>query len=449
MSSEQPSVLVVEDDHDMRDFIGEVLDEQGYAVTVAANGKEALERLEHRDFPIIVTDLKMPVMDGRTLLAGISARQAMRPFVIVITAFGDIDEAMELISQGAYDYIIKPFRMEQLLIAVRRAAAELAMRRKIARLERMTAAGAESHDLIGRSAPMRRLFHLVGRIAGASGSVLIEGETGTGKEVVARAIHRASARKDGPFVAVNCAAIPEGLLESELFGHVRGAFTDAVSSRSGLFVEADGGTILLDEIGEMDPVVQAKILRVLQEKQVRPVGAGRPVAVDARVIAATNRTLREEVDRGRFREDLYYRLNIFRLTLPPLRQRREDIPLLIDEFLGRHERAGRRARLSREVMRFFLDYPWPGNIRELENVIERCVFLAEDGRITLEDLPEEMLTACRPGKGFAWTTIRPLAEVEEAYIRHVLDHCGGNKQQAAALLGINRKTIRRRLAGGR
>jgi len=420
MSSEQPSVLVVEDDHDMRDFIGEVLDEQGYAVTVAANGKEAMERLEHRDFPIIVTDLKMPVMDGRTLLAGISARQAMRPFVIVITAFGDIDEAVEL-----------------------------AMRRKIARLERMTATGAESRDLIGRSAPMRRLFHLVGRIAGASGSVLIEGETGTGKEVVARAIHRASARKDKPFVAVNCAAIPEGLLESELFGHVRGAFTDAVSTRDGLFLEAAGGTILLDEIGEMDPVIQAKVLRVLQEKQVRPVGAGRPVPVDARVIAATNRTLRDEVEQGRFREDLYYRLNIFRLTLPPLRQRREDIPLLIDEFLGRHERAGRRARLCREVMRFFLDYPWPGNIRELENVIERCVFLAEDGRITLEDLPEEMLASCRPGKGFTWTTIRPLTEVEEAYIRHVLDHCDGNKQQAAALLGINRKTIRRRLAGGR
>ncbi len=448
MDSRQPAILVVEDDRDMREFIRDILAENGYPVTLAANGEEALARLEQEPLPIIVSDLKMPVMDGRTLLGRISAREALRPFVILITAFGDIDEAVELIDRGAYDYIIKPFRMEQLLIAVRRAAAELAMRRKIARLERITATAAPRHGLIGRSPAMRRLLHLIGKIAHASGSVLVEGETGTGKEVVARAIHQASARKDKPFVAVNCAAIPEGLLESELFGHVRGAFTDAVTSRSGLFVEADGGTILLDEIGEMDPVVQAKILRVLQERQVRPVGSGRAVPVDARVIAATNRTLREEVEAGRFREDLYYRLNIFRITIPPLRERREDIPLLVGEFLRRHEEAGRPARLGREAMRFFLDYPWPGNIRELENVIERCVFLAEDGRITLQDLPEEMLAACRSGGGFGFDTIRPLAEMEEEYIRHVLKRCDGNKQKAAKLLGINRKTIRRRLQAG-
>ncbi|HEB50361.1 MAG TPA: sigma-54-dependent Fis family transcriptional regulator [Desulfobulbus sp.] len=445
MASREPAILVVEDDRDMREFIRDILTENSYPVTLAANGEEALARLAQEPFPIIVSDLKMPVMDGHTLLERISARQALRPFVILITAFGDIDEAVRLIDRGAYDYIIKPFRMEQLLIAVRRAAAELAMRRKIARLERITAAGPDSHGLIGRSAPMRRLLHFIDKIASASGSVLIEGETGTGKEVVARAIHRASARNEKNFVAVNCAAIPEGLLESELFGHVRGAFTDAVTSRSGLFVEADGGTILLDEIGEMDPVVQAKILRVLQEKQVRPVGSGRAIPVDARVIAATNRTLRKEVEAGRFREDLYYRLNIFRITIPPLRERREDIPLLIEAFLRRHEEEGRPAALSREAMRFFLDYPWPGNIRELENVIERCVFLAEDARITLRDLPEEMLAAGRPGGVFNFDTIRPLAEVEEEYIRHVLERCDGNKQQAATLLGINRKTIRRRL----
>ncbi len=445
MDHKQPAILVVEDDRDMREFIRDILAEDGYPVSLAANGSEALACLEKDTFPIIVSDLKMPVMDGHALLDRLSARQALRPFVIVITAFGDIDEAVHLIDRGAYDYIIKPFRMEQLLIAVRRAAAELAMRRKIARLERLTATGPYGHGLIGRSAAMRRLQEFIGKIASASGSVLIEGETGTGKEVVARAIHRASARKNKPFVAVNCAAIPEGLLESELFGHVRGAFTDAVSSRRGMFLEADGGTILLDEIGEMDPVVQAKILRVLQEKQVRPVGAGSPVPVDARVIAATNRTLKEEVEAGRFREDLYYRLNIFRITIPPLRERREDIPLLTEEFLRRHEQAGRPARLGREAMRFFLDYPWPGNIRELENVIERCVFLAEDGRITLQDLPEEMLAACRPASTPVFDTIRPLAEMEEEYIRYVLEQCHGNKQKAAALLGINRKTIRRRL----
>ncbi|HFQ90614.1 MAG TPA: sigma-54-dependent Fis family transcriptional regulator, partial [Desulfobulbus sp.] len=241
MDPKQPAILVVEDDRDMREFIRDILAEDGYPVSLAANGSEALASLEKDDFPIIVSDLKMPVMDGHALLDRLSARQALRPFVIVITAFGDIDEAVRLIDRGAYDYIIKPFRMEQLLIAVRRAAAELAMRRKIARLERLTATGPYGHGLIGRSAAMRRLQEFIGKIASASGSVLIEGETGTGKEVVARAIHRASARKKKPFVAVNCAAIPEGLLESELFGHVRGAFTDAVSSRRGMFLEADGG----------------------------------------------------------------------------------------------------------------------------------------------------------------------------------------------------------------
>jgi len=438
-------ILVVEDDQDMREFIQEILLEQGYAVSTAANGKEALDRLDETAFPIIVSDLKMPVMDGITLLDEISAKEVLKPFVILITAFGDIDDAVKLINRGAYDYIIKPFKLEQLLIAVKKAAGELAMRRKIEELEQITKSRHNLHDLIGKSPSMRKLFRFIEKIANSSGNVLLEGDTGTGKEVIARAIHQTSTRKDKPFVPVNCAAIPEGLLESELFGHVKGAFTDAQSDKKGLFVEAACGTLLLDEIGEMPLAIQAKILRALQDKQIRPVGSNISIPFEARVIAATNKNVKEEADAGRFREDLYYRLNIFKIEVPPLRERREDIPLLIREFLNRHESNGVKAEVSREVMRFFLDYPWPGNIRELENVIERCVFLAEDGEISLHDLPNEMLAACQEQEIFSFGQVKPLAEMEIEYIKYVLSKCDGNKQRAASLLGINRKTIHRKL----
>lgn len=441
------NILVVEDDQDMRDFIEEILLEQGYAVSTAANGKEALDRIDETSFPIIVSDLKMPVMDGITLLAEISARDVLQPFVILITAFGDIDDAIKLISRGAYDYIIKPFKMEQLLISVRKAAGELAMRLKIEQLEQLTRGRHRLHNLIGKSPTMGNLFNFIEKIADSSGNVLVEGDTGTGKEVIARVIHQSSSRKDKPFVVVNCAAIPEGLLESELFGHVKGAFTDAGSDKKGLFLEAADGTLLLDEIGEMAMGLQAKILRVLQDREIRPVGSTLSTPVHARVIAATNKNLKAEIESGRFREDLYYRLNIFKIEVPPLRERREDIPLLIREFLNRHALNGLEVEVSREAMRFFLDYPWPGNIRELENVIERCVFLAEGGEITLHDLPGEMLAAGQEQAGFSFDRIKPLAEIEMEYIKYVLDKCDGNKQKSAALLGINRKTIHRKLKG--
>ncbi len=438
-------ILVVEDDQDMRDFIQEILLEKGYGVTTAANGKEALERLDETPFPIIVSDLKMPVMDGITLLEEINGRDVLKPFVILITAFGDIDDAIQLINRGAYDYIIKPFKLEQLLIAVKKAAGELTMRQKIEELEQITKSRHSLHNLIGKSSSMRKLFSFIEKIANSPGNVLLEGDTGTGKELIARAIHHTSTRKADPFVPVNCAAIPEGLLESELFGHVKGAFTDAHSDKKGLFVEAADGTLLLDEIGEMPIAIQAKILRALQDRQIKPVGSNSSISFNARVIAATNKNLKEEVDAGRFREDLYYRLNIFKIVVPPLRKRREDIPLLVREFLNRHEQNGVKAEVSREVMRFFLDYPWPGNIRELENVIERCVFLAEEGEIFLHDLPKEMLAACQEQEMFSFGQIKPLAEIEIKYIKYVLNKCNGNKQKAASLLGINRKTIHRRL----
>jgi DNA-binding NtrC family response regulator len=438
-------ILVVEDDADMRDFIQEILVEQGYDVTTAANGKEALERLDETPFPVIVSDLKMPVMDGITLLDKINGRDVLKPFVILITAFGDIDDAIQLINRGAYDYIIKPFKLEQLLIAVKKAVAELMMRQKIEELERITSSRNTPHNLIGKSPSMLKLFRFIEKIANSPGNVLLEGDTGTGKELIARAIHHTSTRKDKPFIAVNCAAIPDGLLESELFGHVRGAFTDAHSDKNGLFVEATDGTLLLDEIGEMPIAIQAKILRALQEKQIKPVGSNNSISFEARVIAATNKNLKEEVDAGHFREDLYYRLNIFKIVVPPLRERREDIPLLVREFLNHHEHNDGKTRVSREAMRFFLDYPWPGNIRELENVIERCVFLAEKGEISLHDLPREMLATDQEEEIFSFGPVKPLAEIEIKYIKYVLNKCNGNKQKAASLLGINRKTIHRRL----
>ena len=441
----QIHILVVEDDQDMREFIQEILEEHGYTVTTASNGQEALGLLNKTSFPLIISDLKMPVMDGITLLEKISVRETFKPFVILITAFGDIDEALKLINKGAYDYIVKPFKMEQLLISVRKAGRELALRQKIHELERITRSRQNLHELIGQSPSMRNLFHFIKKIADSQGNILLEGETGTGKEVIAKTIHQTSKRKDKPFIPVNCAAIPEGLLESELFGHVKGAFTDATSDKKGLFTEADEGTILLDEIGEMPMPIQAKLLRALQDRQVKPVGSNKTVSFDARVIAATNKNLMEEVDAGRFREDLYYRLNIFKMQIPPLRERREDIPLLIREFLSRHQRSGAKPEVSKEVMRFFFDYHWPGNIRELENVIERCVFLAEGGEINLRDLPEEMLAASKVQEQFAFTQIKPLADLEMEYIKHVLVTCDGNKQKAAELLGVNRKTIRRKL----
>ncbi len=441
-------ILVVEDQDDMREYLRDVLAERGYTVHTAAHGAEALERLAQEPYHLVISDIRMPGMDGLALLDAVKGGQGpFAPFVILITAFGDIEDTVRLIDRGAYDYLIKPFRMEQLLIAVKRAERELRMRERVRELEARVEGGAGPAGLLGRSPAMRRVFALIEKVAPAEGSVLIQGETGTGKELIARAVHDASLRHEGPFVAVNCASIPEGLLESELFGHERGAFTGALRSKPGLFVEAHGGTLFLDEIGEMPSPIQAKLLRVLQERRVRPVGGTAARPVDVRVVAATNRNLLDEVRAGRFREDIYYRIATFRIDVPPLRERREDIPVLVEAFLARHAAAGRRVVLSPEVLRAFMDYGWPGNVRELENVVERCAYVCEGGTVRLEDLPEEMLRDLRPPDRFVWPEDRSLAEVEREYILHVLRRCGGNKVRAARILGINRKTIQRKLSG--
>ncbi len=438
-------ILVVDDHEDMRDFLQEILSEQGYRTATAASADEALERLASREFHLVITDIKMPGMDGVGLLEQIKSGSGFSPFVILITAFGDINNTIGFIDKGAYDYIIKPFKMEQILIAVKRAERELRMRRRVKELEDLAARPHRFQQILGKSAAMQQVFSLIEKVAPAEGSVLIEGETGTGKELVAPAIHRESLRKDGPFVPINCASIPGGLLESELFGHARGAFTGAQEKKQGLFVAADGGTLFLDEIGEMPPELQAKLLRAIQERRVRPVGSTSDVTFDVRIVSATNRDLRTAASEGDFREDIFYRLATFQIQLPPLRQRREDIPLLVEAFLAQHAAQGRDIFFPPEVLRALVDYSWPGNVRELQSLVERCVYICEGETVQLDDLPEPMRQQIRPANRYALPDDKNLEEVELDYIRHILDRCEGNRVRAAEILGINRKTIQRKL----
>ncbi len=437
-------ILVVDDQADMCAFLRDVLVDHGYDVATASSGAGALDLLEGGGFHLVISDIRMPGMDGVALLDEIKKGTGFTPFVILVTAFGDVADTVGLLDRGAYDYVIKPFRIEQILVAVRRAERELRLRRRVEELEGRAATG-RFPELLGTSPAMGRVLALVEKVAPAEGSVLVQGETGTGKELVARALHRASGRRGGPFVPVNCASIPEGLLESELFGHARGAFTGAAGDKAGLFVAADGGTLFLDEIGEMPPAIQAKLLRALQERRVRPVGSTAYTPFDVRVVAATNRDLLADVRAGRFREDIYYRIATFVIPVPPLRERREDVPVLVEAFVARHAARGRTVSFPPEVLRAFMDYGWPGNVRELESAVERCVYVCDGGRVSLDDLPPEMLRALTPPEQPGWPDDAPLEAVERAYIRHVLDRCGGNKVRAAEILGINRKTIQRKL----
>src|SRR5690242_17323570 len=379
-------LLVVDDDAAMRDFLSESLVDEGYRVDVAAGGRAGIDRVRQGGVDLVVSDVKMPDMDGLDMLAEIRApastpgqEGAAAPHVVVITAFGSIETAKRALKLGAHDYITKPFEIDDLLVAVEKALDERTLRREVARLRKEVARPYRFENIIGKSAPMQDVFALIRRLSGSSANVLITGESGTGKELVARALHFNSPRAKKPFVAVNCAAIPDTLLESELFGYKRGAFTDARVDRPGMFLEADGGTIFLDEIGDLTPALQAKLLRVLQEKEVRPLGAAWPEKVDVRVLSATNRDLAQRMREGAFREDLFYRLNVIEVMLPPLRDRAEDVLPLAEHFLV--EAAARTGKpihgFSQPALKILLAYPWPGNVRELENVIERAVALAE------------------------------------------------------------------------
>ncbi|MEK6618431.1 MAG: sigma-54 dependent transcriptional regulator [Nitrospirota bacterium] len=449
MLNDAGTILVVDDEPEMRALLQDVLQERGHHVTVAQSGREALKRLAEAECAVVLTDLRMKEMQGIELLGEIK-RSYPDINVILMTAFGSVETAIEAMKQGAYDYLVKPIKNEELIRVTERAVREAALRREVNRLRREVHKEYSFHQILGKSKPMREVFDLIRRVADSPANVLITGESGTGKELVAKAIHYNSERRDAPFVPVNCAAIPETLLESELFGHVKGAFTDAKTDKRGLFEEAQKGTIFLDEISELPLMLQAKLLRVIQEREIRHVGATRVVPVDVRIIAATNLMLAEEVKAKRFREDLFYRLNVIEIRLPPLRERKEDIPLLVEAFLRKCAEASHKEvrGMTESALALLMDYPWPGNVRELENVIERAVTLARGEKIMPEDLPPAIQGARGERRVMDEATERtlPLQEVEKEYILRILEKTGGNKYQAAQVLGIDRKTLYRKLA---
>jgi two-component system, NtrC family, response regulator HydG len=448
MTEEWGAILVVDDDAEMQELVHDVLKDCGHQVTMTGSGQEALKLLAEQDYAIVLTDLRMKGMLGTELLAEIR-RLYPDIGVILMTAFGSVETAVDAMKHGAVDYLTKPVKNTELVRVVERSIREAALRREVNRLRREVHKEYSFHQIIGKSKPMQEVFDLIRRVADSPTNLLITGESGTGKELVAKAIHYNSDRQDAPFIPVNCAAIPEQLLESELFGHMRGAFTDAKMDKRGLFEEAQKGTLLLDEISELPLMLQAKLLRAIQEKEIRRVGATKPISVDVRIIAATNLNLTEEVKAKRFREDLYYRLNVIELRLPPLRERREDILLLVNAFMKKCAESRRKQiqGVSESALAMLLDYAWPGNVRELENVIERAVTLSRSEKIVPGDLPMTIQGARGDRRVLDDAAERtlPLDEVEKEYILKILEKTGGNKYQAAHMLGIDRKTLYRKL----
>ena len=443
-----PRVLIVDDQQSMCELIETDLRLRELDSRWFTSAEEALEALRKEDFDVVLTDVKMPGTSGLELCREISQSRPDIP-VVVMTAFGTLETAITAMRAGAYDFITKPIEMDLLAITLRRAIEHRRLSEQVRLLE-ASAGGERFGEMIGQSPAMRTLYDQLHRIAQSDAAVLITGESGTGKELVARSIHAGSRRAEKPFVAVNCAALSETLLESELFGHVKGAYTDARSERRGLFVEADGGTLLLDEMGEMPISMQVKLLRVLEESKVRPVGSDKETPIDVRVLAATNRDLETAVAEGRFREDLYYRINVIGIHLPPLRSRGNDALRIADHFLQQFAASEGKpvTGLSDAVKEKLLAYSWPGNIRELRNVIERAVALTRHDKITVEDLPEKVRDF-RGGTVFIGgldpNELVSMEEIELRYIAHVLDAVGGNQTQAARILGLDRKTIYRKL----
>jgi two-component system response regulator AtoC len=450
MTGQGERVLVVDDEANMVHFLTRLLAHEGYAIDGVGSGADALARLEDGDYDLVLCDLRLPGMDG---IEVVKAVREIRPeaAVVVITAYGTIPSAIEAMRAGAYDYLTKPFRAHEILAVVDKALERIRLTREVTRLRRMVEERFGFGGLVGKSPALQEVYTQIEKVAPARGTVLIQGESGTGKELVAKAIHHASPRRGGPFVVIDCGAIPEPLQESELFGHARGAFTGAIATKKGLLEEAHGGTLFLDEVGELPPGLQAKLLRVLQDGEIRRVGDTRVIQVDARVIAATNRDLWEEVSQGAFREDLYYRLAVFPIRLPPLRERREDLPLLIEHCLDRAAKpTGREPkRLSPGALRAVMGYGWPGNVRELEHVLERAALLGEGELITERDLPPHLLAPATelavalPEDALALpeTTARIVRDAERELIRRALARAAGSRTEAARLLGISRRAL--------
>jgi two-component system response regulator AtoC len=439
-------VLVVDDEENIRLVLRTLLKKHGYDVEVADGGESALKALDSFDPDVILTDVRMPRMGGLDLLATLKAKQHPAT-VIVMSAYGNVDLAIEAIKAGAYDYVSKPFKPDEIVLALRKAEERETLRRENRALREQIQKDNQFESILAKSKEMLEIFRTISKIADFKTTVLVTGESGTGKELVARAIHTRSSRKGQPFVAINCGAIPENLLESELFGHRKGAFTDASSDRRGLFEEATGGTLFLDEIGELPINLQVKLLRVLQEETIRRLGDTKDVKVDVRIIAATHRDLTADVKAGRFREDLFYRIHVLSIHIPPLRERREDVNLLIDHFVTRNNaRLGTNMRgLSPEVRRLLLEYSWPGNVRELENTIERAMVLAESDVMQDGDLPERIRDALDPVQvqlaSGELSVKKTTAAIEQILIRRALQKTKGNRTRAAELLEISHRAL--------
>jgi len=445
MTIKDKPILVVDDDKAMLTALYEALTRSGYDVVQASSGVEALNKLEDDAFGLVVTDVKMPRMSGLELLREIHSRERDLP-VVMITAYGTVEDAVRAMKEGAFDYIVKPFSTDDLEAVVSKVSKTSTRCRQSGEQEERANGGAAKIEIIGNSDQINEVVEMALRAAATNSTVLIQGESGTGKELFARFIHHHSDRADKPFIAINCAALPEGVRESELFGHEKGAFTGAVCRKMGKFEQAQGGTLLLDEVSEMRPELQAKLLRVLQERQMDRVGGRTPISVNIRVIATTNRDLKKAVFDGIFREDLYYRLNVIPITIPPLRERGKDISLLVDFFLRKHggRNGGREYPVSKKAMNKLVSYRWPGNVREMENVVERAMVLREPGELDSGcfTLDGEVKSCSEEGGIKAGV---PVKDVEKELILETLKQTDGNRTKAAKMLGISLRTLRNRL----
>jgi two-component system response regulator AtoC len=439
-------VLVVDDEENLRLVLRTLLSKEGYDVQTASSAEEALDRVETFGPDFVLADVRMPGMSGIELCSELKAR-SLGTTVIVMSAYGSVDLAIEAMKAGAYDYVSKPFKQDEVLIALHKAKERELLRRENIALRQAVRKKHQFDELVAKSDAMQQVFKTITKAAEFKTTVLITGESGTGKELVARALHRHSSRKNSPFVAVNCGAIPETLLESELFGHKRGAFTDASTDKRGLFEEAHGGTLFLDEIGEMPLALQVKLLRALQEHTIRRLGDVEDKRVDVRVVTATTRDLQREVNEKRFREDLFYRLNVLQIAIPPLRDRKEDIMLLLEHFMDKSNmRLGTRIHgLSPRAIKMLMDYPWPGNVRELENTIERACVLAERETLSEHDLPERLNETHSPVSlalsGHELSIKKTVRHIEESLIRRALEKTKGNRTTAARLLEISHRAL--------
>jgi DNA-binding NtrC family response regulator len=440
-------ILVVDDEQSMAQFLAIVLRKDGFQVSTVQNGRDALDKVKAENFDVVITDIRMPGMDGIQLLQGIKKHDPSLP-VVIMTAYASQQSAIDAVNLGAFQYLIKNAKNDEIKLVVRNAIEMRKVRAENQYLKRELRRGHDEKTIIGSSEEMIRIFKMVEKVADSEATIMIQGESGTGKELIAREIHYRSRRATGPFVSINCGAIPRDLLESNLFGHVKGSFTGAVRDSQGLFQVAEGGTFFLDEVGETPLATQVKLLRALQEREIIPVGGTQPVKIDCRLVAATNADLEREVAEGRFRADLFYRLNVIPIKLPPLRHRRDDIPLMIDHFLRRHAQNHPAKTVNKEAMERLMKYDWPGNVRELENVIERALILDEGGVIGPEDLPDVIRFGDHQrGSLVIDSPTLTLEELEKEYILKVLNHTRWQKKRASEILGINASTLYRKLIG--